>query len=230
MGVTLPPERHAMLRPLGAAVLPPPPPSARRAGSWAVVVKGQRAKHPDRDVLLPALRRLGLADDVSVYDSLYGGPEALVGWRGARHAHAPGSCSWKLELRLGRCERLPSGLHCLCRVRRGSGCGRRGLIGEEGRVVRLRRPTQAQHRGVLHLPYQVSGLAAAQPLALASGAAATEACGAAVCPRPGPRTSLTVCCIGCGPTARRPRLPRSSALWASTRCWRRADCTCCPRR
>eukprot|EP00198_Chlamydomonas_reinhardtii_P003611 XP_001692947.1 predicted protein [Chlamydomonas reinhardtii] len=67
-GLELPPERHLMLRPVGAAVLPPPPPLTTshsspgsrsgfgsgsggldRSSTFAVVVKGNRAKHPDRD-------------------------------------------------------------------------------------------------------------------------------------------------------------------------------------
>ncbi|KAG2443390.1 hypothetical protein HXX76_001750 [Chlamydomonas incerta] len=117
-GLELPPERHLMLRPVGAAVLPPPAPAGGgsksgsgsgtavdRASTFAVVVKGNRAKHPDRDVLLPQLRKLGLLAShgssssgtargtgrgagphlVHVYDRQYGGPAALAQHRGVVH-------------------------------------------------------------------------------------------------------------------------------------------------
>ncbi|KAG2492820.1 hypothetical protein HYH03_008978 [Edaphochlamys debaryana] len=84
-GLALPPSRHLLLRPLGATVLPPPPPGPERAATFAVILKTDRKRHPDRDVLLPQLRKLGLMDEVKVYDSIYGGPAALAQHRGVVH-------------------------------------------------------------------------------------------------------------------------------------------------
>ncbi|PNH01662.1 hypothetical protein TSOC_012436 [Tetrabaena socialis] len=84
-GLVLPPERHLMLRPVGATVLPAPTLPPDRAGRFAVVIKGNRRKHPDRDVLLPQLRRLGVEGLVEVYDRQYGGAGALAQHRGVLH-------------------------------------------------------------------------------------------------------------------------------------------------
>ncbi|KXZ47689.1 hypothetical protein GPECTOR_33g571 [Gonium pectorale] len=77
-GVTLPPSRHYMLRPLGAAVLPGRPLGEGAARRFAVISKTHWRRHPDRDLLLPQIKKLGLEKMVEVYENHYGGPETLV--------------------------------------------------------------------------------------------------------------------------------------------------------
>ncbi|PNW74245.1 hypothetical protein CHLRE_13g591000v5 [Chlamydomonas reinhardtii] len=144
-GLELPPERHLMLRPVGAAVLPPPPPLTTshsspgsrsgfgsgsggldRSSTFAVVVKGNRAKHPDRDVLLPQLRKMGLLPS-------HGGSSSSRRSSGT----AGGGSSGTAEGQQQQQQQQQHVVHVYDR--------------QYGGPAAL-----AQHRGVVHLPYQMS--------------------------------------------------------------------------
>ncbi|KXZ47692.1 hypothetical protein GPECTOR_33g574 [Gonium pectorale] len=84
-GLSLPSQRHLMLRPVGASVLPPRPLAGDALGRFAVTVKSNRRRQPDKDVLLPQLKLLALDTLVKVYDDEYGGPATLAQHRGVIH-------------------------------------------------------------------------------------------------------------------------------------------------